>query len=152
VKLLIVGSCRNNEDLERVKNMQDLSKHLSLETSVEFRINISYQELLECYQSATIGLHAMWNEHFGISVVECMAAGLIMVANRSGGPLMDIVETSDGSQTGFLAVDAIEYARCIAAILYNTKEHNNRIRNAARYDSLQTNNFDINANLIPPLV
>ena len=33
----------------------------------------------------------MWNEHFGISLVEMMAAGLIVVGHRSGGPLRDIV-------------------------------------------------------------
>uniref|UniRef100_A0A182Q1T1 GDP-Man:Man(3)GlcNAc(2)-PP-Dol alpha-1,2-mannosyltransferase n=1 Tax=Anopheles farauti TaxID=69004 RepID=A0A182Q1T1_9DIPT len=132
LKLLIVGSCRDEEDRVRVKNMQDLAKHLSLENAVEFRVNVPYQELLQCYQRATIGLHCMWNEHFGISVVDCMAAGLIMVANRSGGPLMDIIETSEGSQNGYLAFDAYDYARCIANILYNTPEYNAKIRDAAR--------------------
>ena len=33
----------------------------------------------------------MWNEHFGISIVEMMAAGLVVVAHNSGGPRMDIV-------------------------------------------------------------
>lgn len=51
---------------------------------------------------------------------------------RSGGPLMDIVETSEGSRTGYLAVDAVEYANCIAVILYNSKEENDTIRAAAR--------------------
>lgn len=51
---------------------------------------------------------------------------------RSGGPMMDIVETAAGSQTGYLAVDAIDYAEAIARILYNTKETNDMIRNAAR--------------------
>lgn len=55
---------------------------------------------------------------------------------RSGGPLMDIVETSEGSQTGYLAVRATEYADCIANILYNTKEENETIRNAARLVSV----------------
>lgn len=132
VRLVIVGSCRNAEDEERVQNMKDLTKHLSLENNVEFKVNASYQELIQCYQTALIGIHAMWNEHFGISVVESMAAGLIMVANRSGGPLMDIVETSDGSQTGYLAMDAIEYARCIATILYSSKDEIDAIRLRAR--------------------
>lgn len=79
---MIVGSCRHEEDFERKKNMEDLTKHLSLENSVEIKHNISYQELIQNYQIASIGLHSMWNEHFGIGVVECMAAGLIMVANR----------------------------------------------------------------------
>lgn len=130
--MVIVGSCRNKDDFDRLKNMEDLSKHLSLENSVEFQVNVSYQELLHHFERSTIGLHTMWNEHFGIGVVECLAAGLITVANRSGGPLMDIIETADGSRTGYLATDAIDYANCIAKILYNTKEENDRIREAAR--------------------
>lgn len=82
MRLIIVGSCRNQEDIERMKNMEDLSKHLSLENCVEFKVNVSYQELIQTYQRASIGLHTMWNEHFGISVVELMAAGLITVANQ----------------------------------------------------------------------
>lgn len=46
---------------------------------------------------------------------------------------MDIIETSEGSRNGYLAVDAIDYAHCIANILYNTEEENDTIRNAARF-------------------
>lgn len=49
---------------------------------------------------------------------------------------MDIVETAEGSQTGYLAVDPLEYAQCLAAILYGTKQENDRIRAAARLVSL----------------
>lgn len=66
--------------------MQDLAKHLALDENVEFKLNISFSELVSELQRGTIGLHTMWNEHFGISIVECMAAGLIMVAHASGGP------------------------------------------------------------------
>lgn len=132
MRLIFVGSCRNDEDLERVQHLRDFAKHLALDEHVEFKVNASYQELIQCYQKSLIGIHAMWNEHFGISVVEQMAAGLIMIAHRSGGPRMDIIETSEGSQTGYLADEAEDYARCIATILYNTKDHNERVRNAAR--------------------
>lgn len=130
--LVIAGSCRNEADRELLQNMIDLSRHLSLENNVEFRVNVSHEELMDTYRQAAIGLHTMWNEHFGIGVVESMAAGLIMVANRSGGPMMDIVEIAAGSQTGFLAANAQEYAECIADILYNTPEENEKIRTAAR--------------------
>jgi alpha-1,2-mannosyltransferase len=53
----------------------------------------------------------MWNEHFGISVVEMMAAGLITIAHRSGGPAMDIVVPHEGVETGFLACTA-EVSAC----------------------------------------
>lgn len=66
--------------------MQDLAKHLAIDENVEFKLNISFSELVSELQRGTIGLHTMWNEHFGISIVECMAAGLIMVAHASGGP------------------------------------------------------------------
>lgn len=46
--------------------MKDLCKHLSLEMNVEFKVNISYEELRKEFEEGMIGLHAMWNEHFGI--------------------------------------------------------------------------------------
>ena len=47
--------------------------------------NVSYERLRSLYAYSAIGLHTMWNEHFGTSVVE-MAAGLVTVAHNSGGP------------------------------------------------------------------
>lgn len=46
---------------------------------------------------------------------------------------MDIIETSEGSRNGFLAMDAIDYAKCILHILNSTEEENDTIRTAARY-------------------
>jgi alpha-1,2-mannosyltransferase len=49
---------------------------------------------------ASVGVNGMWNEHFGIGVVEYQAAGLISVVNDSGGPKLDIVVEVDGKPTG----------------------------------------------------
>lgn len=132
VELTMIGSCRNKEDEIRVKDMQDLTKHLSLENNVNFKINISYAELQKEYREATIGLHTMWNEHFGIGIVECMAAGLIMVAHKSGGPLRDIVETNEHAKTGYLATTDQEYACALAAIFYKSDFQRDIISNRAR--------------------
>lgn len=132
IRLVLIGSTRNYEDEVRVKDMQDLSKHFALDENIEFHLNISYSELINQLQQSTIGLHTMYNEHFGISVVECMAAGLIMVANASGGPRADIIETQAGSQTGFLAQTAEEYAQTLAYIIKMTPHERDTIRNAAR--------------------
>lgn len=78
-----------------MKDMQDLAKHLALENNVKFKVNIPYSELVSELQRATIGLHTMRDEHFGISIVECMAAGLIMVAHASGGPKYAIARIFD---------------------------------------------------------
>lgn len=53
-------------------------------------------------------------------------------SHRSGGPLMDIIETSEGCRNGFLAIDAIDYAKCILHILSSTDEEKEIIRLAAR--------------------
>lgn len=58
---------------------------------------------------------------------------ILFICSSSGGPLMDIIETSEGSRTGYLASRAIDYADCIANILYNTTDENETIRNAARF-------------------
>ncbi|XP_033338871.2 ALG11 alpha-1,2-mannosyltransferase isoform X1 [Megalopta genalis] len=132
IRLILIGSCRNVEDEVRVKDMQDLSKHFALDENVEFKLNIPYSELVSELQRATIGLHTMWNEHFGISVVECMAAGLIVVAHASGGPRADIIETQPGSQNGFLAEEAEEYATIMAHIIGMHPEDRNAIKMTAR--------------------
>ncbi|XP_015601200.1 GDP-Man:Man(3)GlcNAc(2)-PP-Dol alpha-1,2-mannosyltransferase isoform X2 [Cephus cinctus] len=132
IRLVLIGSCRNAEDEGRVKDMQDLAKHLALDENVEFKLNIPYPELVSELQQGTIGLHAMWNEHFGIGVVECMAAGLLMIAHASGGPRADIIETQTSSQTGFLADEAEEYAEVIKHIINMNPQDKNTIRNAAR--------------------
>lgn len=62
-----------------------------------------------------------------------MAAGLIMLAHRSGGPLMDIVtEVPEEERTGFLAQTAQEYAQQIKRILELTPKQQQEIRARAR--------------------
>ncbi|CAB0019505.1 unnamed protein product [Nesidiocoris tenuis] len=67
-------------------------------------------------------------------VVEGMAVGQIMVSNRSGGPKADIIEESEGSRNGFLALDETEYARAISAIIKLGPAARKRIREAARFE------------------
>ena len=91
VRLVIVGGCRNQEDWKLVQDLKDLTKYLSVEDNVEFKVNLPFPDLLSEFSKALIGMHTMHQEHFGIGIVEMMSAGLLTVANRSGGPLMDIV-------------------------------------------------------------
>lgn len=132
VTLVLCGSCRNVDDSNRVKDLKDLSKHLSLENNVEFKVNITYEELLKELNDASLGIHTMLDEHFGIGVVELMAAGLITIGHKSGGPLLDIIETSESSRLGFLAVTAEEYAEIIKYVLYMDEDELNAIRERAR--------------------
>jgi alpha-1,2-mannosyltransferase len=59
----------------------------------------------------------MWNEHFGIGIVEMMAAGLIVIAHNSGGPKSDIIIPFEGKQTGYLATTPEEYAAAVYKVM-----------------------------------
>lgn len=143
VTLVMCGSCRNVDDSNRVKDLKDLSKHLSVENNVEFKVNITYDELLKEFDIAYMGVHTMLDEHFGIGVVELMAAGLLTIGHRSGGPLLDIIETSESSRLGFLAVSAEEYAHIVKYILKMGSEEVEGIRERARasVDRFSTKKF-----------
>ncbi|XP_054275693.1 GDP-Man:Man(3)GlcNAc(2)-PP-Dol alpha-1,2-mannosyltransferase-like [Macrosteles quadrilineatus] len=132
VRLVLVGSCRNSEDESRVAALRQLATEAEVSDNVEFKVNVSFDQLKREFSSATIGLHTMWNEHFGIGVVECMAAGLIMLAHKSGGPKMDIVNDCENDRTGFLAETAEEFADAIVQIVQMPKEQLDKIRKSSR--------------------
>jgi alpha-1,2-mannosyltransferase len=83
----------------------------------------------------------MWNEHFGIGIVEMMAAGLVVIAHNSGGPKSDIIvpiqnnnNNNKGNSiltTGFLASSVDEYAERIHYILSLDPNEISIIRNNA---------------------
>ncbi|XP_060237431.1 GDP-Man:Man(3)GlcNAc(2)-PP-Dol alpha-1,2-mannosyltransferase isoform X2 [Meriones unguiculatus] len=132
LKLVLIGGCRNKDDEFRVNQLRRLSENLGVQEAVEFKINISFDELKNYLSEATIGLHTMWNEHFGIGVVECMAAGTIILAHDSGGPKLDIVIPHEGQITGFLAESEEGYAETMAHILSLSAEKRLQIRRNAR--------------------
>lgn len=66
LKLVLVGGCRNQEDEDRVLMLRGLCQELGVADQVEFKLNVSFEELKKEMAEATIGLHTMWNEHFGI--------------------------------------------------------------------------------------
>jgi len=111
VTLALIGSSRNKEDEGRIAVLRDLARELAIEASVVFVVNASFDELKGYLARGLVGLHTMWNEHFGIGVVEYMAAGLIPLAHNSAGPKMDIVTV------GYLAQTAEEYATQLNTIL-----------------------------------
>ena len=116
-RLVLVGSCRNEQDEARVQELRRVVSQLDLDDYVEFRVNASREELDMLLRTSLLGIHTMWNEHFGIGIVEMMAAGVIVVAHNSGGPRSDIVTPSGPDQDGFLASTADEYATALEAVL-----------------------------------
>ncbi|KAK3114991.1 asparagine-linked glycosylation protein [Teratosphaeriaceae sp. CCFEE 6253] len=114
-KLILVGSVRDDHDEKRVYKLrlqtQEIKDH------VQFVVNAKWPQILEFLKSSSVGVNGMWNEHFGIGVVEYQAAGLISVVNDSGGPKADIVVDIDGKPTGFHATTPEQFADGFAKAL-----------------------------------
>ncbi|KAK4685333.1 hypothetical protein P7C73_g4818, partial [Tremellales sp. Uapishka_1] len=132
VRLTLMGGCRGPSDEERLKGLEALARDLGISDSVEFVANAPYEIIVERLGQASIGLNTMQDEHFGINIVEFMAAGLIPVVHSSAGPLLDIVVPFNGEKTGFHATDAESFAEALHAALSMSTTLQNRMRKAAR--------------------
>lgn len=96
--LTFLGSCRTPEDSETLESLQSLVKELDLSEYVKFVIDCSFEEVKANLAKSTFGLNAMWNEHFGIGVVEYLGAGVVPIVHASAGPHLDILSTDTPSK------------------------------------------------------
>jgi glycosyltransferase involved in cell wall biosynthesis len=82
--MIIAGNLHHydNNYYQQLKKMiadYDLSDCVSLQT------NISFSKLVELMQLAKVYFHPRIDEHFGISIVEAMASGLVPIVSDVGG-------------------------------------------------------------------
>ncbi|CRK14223.1 hypothetical protein BN1708_011101 [Verticillium longisporum] len=110
VRLVLVGSVRDDIDSKRVYQLRLLVNELGIKGQVSFHLDATWEEILVWLQKAYVGVNGMWNEHFGIGCVEYQAAGVISVVHASGGPKLDINVDIDGEPTGFHASTSTEFA------------------------------------------
>lgn len=100
--LKFIGSTRSQADRDCVNKLKALLKPLDIPgDNIEFLNDCSYSEVKEHLYGSTYGINGMWNEHFGIAVVEYIAAGLIALVHASAGPYLDIVD----KEIGYFFVD-----------------------------------------------
>lgn len=110
-KLVLVGSVRNDDDKALVQHLRDLVSQLGLEGNVEFKINVDFQEITRIFEDSAFGIHTMKKEHFGIALVEMIAAGLVVTAWNHAGPRKDIIV--ENGVCGFLCNSEEDFERNI---------------------------------------
>ena len=89
-------------------------------------------KIAEIASKSTIFLHTMIEEHFGISIVEMMASGLIPVCHCSGGPESDIVGNS-----GRLCKDRNQFVSELIDIIHCNPDRLLEMRNDSRQHALR---------------
>jgi glycosyltransferase involved in cell wall biosynthesis len=71
--------------MDYYSKIKQMVLELGLTDYVKFEINASLDKLLSVIQESNVYFHPMVGEHFGMSVIEAMAAGLITVVPKQGG-------------------------------------------------------------------
>ncbi|OJD13265.1 hypothetical protein AJ78_06260 [Emergomyces pasteurianus Ep9510] len=135
-QLILIGSVRHSSpDETHIYNLRLLAHELKIRDNTTFLCDASWPTILAHLRRASIGVNAMWNEHFGIGVVEYQAAGLISVVHDSGGPRQDIVVDLGEGGTGFRATTEMEFAAAFETAFALPEEERVAMRLRARESS-----------------
>jgi glycosyltransferase involved in cell wall biosynthesis len=84
IKFHIVGSL-TSANRPYFKMLQNMIETYGLTQTVTLTPNASNEELIDAMSKSVIYFHTMIGEHFGVSIVEAMAAGLIPIVPAYGG-------------------------------------------------------------------
>lgn len=142
-KLTLYGGCRDAEDKKRVDELKDSIHRLDLSSNIEIVVGATFDQLLAGIRKADVAIHTMKNEHFGIVLLECMAAGLLTIAHNSGGPKTDII---DNCKNGFLADELEGFSETLIRISKMSSNERQSISEKAskKADQFSTRVFEEN--------
>lgn len=120
IKLLIIGANAYGTNQKTTKYIQNIQGEASkIKDRVIFTGFIDYQEVPSYLKMANIAVvPSMWEEPFGLTVVEAMAAGLPLITTRSGG----IPEICEGVATIVNREDIVDNLANAILELYNHPE------------------------------
>ncbi len=114
---MLIGSVRDDSDSKRVYKYKIFVRELHIDDQVEFHLDASWPDILRWLRRASVGVNGMWNEHFGIGVVEYQAAGLVAVVHDSGGPSWTSSRTSTASRRASTPTTPAEFANAFEKAL-----------------------------------
>lgn len=137
-RLVMIGSIRGREDAVRVARLRAEAEELGIEKHVTFEVDASFDRVVKLVGKSSIGLSTMVDEHFGINVVEFMAAGLLTLSHASAGPLLDIAVPVDGEPTGFHALNVPVFAETLHKLITMEPAEALAVRERARERAIET--------------
>ena len=106
--------------LDYYLGLKQMILELGLTDYVTFEVNASLDKLLSIIQKSRIYFHPMVGEHFGMTVVEAMAAGLIPVVPKDSGPAEFVPQEYQ--------FNTIEHAAEIITCIFNHLPNTERIK------------------------
>ena len=120
LKLLIIGASAYGKDKEPTKYIRQLEEESEpIKDKVIFTGFINYDQMPSYLKMADIAVvPSMWEEPFGLTVVEALAAGLPLITTRSGG----IPEICGGVATIIDRENIVENLAAAILDLYNHPE------------------------------
>ncbi len=116
IQLIMAGACdeRLPEQRQTLDDLKAQADQLNLHGQVVFLSSISDSRRLSLLKDCDIMVYTSVNEHFGIGIVEAMAAGKPVIAVNRGGPK----ETVVNGLTGFLCDPAAgDFARAMKTFI-----------------------------------
>ena len=122
-QLLIIGYL-SRENKNYYQRLRDLSKR---NENIKILPNLRRNDVLTLLSKAKILFHPMPDEHFGIAIIEAMAAGCLPVVHASGGPL----EIVDNGQYGLIYRDASEIPELLNRAFNLSKHFQHKVKNRA---------------------
>ena len=84
-KGMIIAGNLHDYDNHYYQQLRKMIADLGLSDCVSLQTNISFSKLVELMQLAKVYFHPRIDEHFGISIVEAMASGLVPIVSDIGG-------------------------------------------------------------------
>jgi alpha-1,2-mannosyltransferase len=84
-KAMIIAGNLHHYDEQYYQQLRKMIADYDLPNYVSLKTNISFSKLIQLVQLAKVYFHPRIDEHFGISIVEAMAAGLVPVVSNIGG-------------------------------------------------------------------
>lgn len=129
IKLLIIGANAYGTNQKATKYIQNLQEEaLKIKERVIFTGFIDYKSVPSYLKMADIAVvPSMWEEPFGLTVVEAMAAGLPLITTRSGG----IPEICEGVATIVNRENIIDNLANAVLDLYNHPEKRHAMAEAS---------------------